>query len=335
MSNKLNVGVVGIGRLGSLYASYFLGRISNASLAAVAEINDATTEAFVKDHNVPKSYRDYHDLVHDKDVDAVVIVTPTSSHREISIAAAEAGKAVFCEKPLSISIEDSLAIKEAADRTSIFYHLGFMRRFDKGYAAARKKMDEGAIGTPVVFKATSRDPFRPSLEYLDPKHSGGLLTDMGIHDMDLARWLMGEVSSVYAIGDVLAYPEMKPIGDVDNAICTLSFASGALGVVDLSRSAVFGYDIRTEILGTRGTLQVGYLRETPLMVLTKEGVTHDTVPYFMERFGQSYVDQLQNFVDHVIGGKPPAITCDDGIAALRISLAATQSLHEKRSVSLA
>jgi predicted dehydrogenase len=158
---------------------------------------------------------------------------------------------------------------------------------------------------------------------------------MGIHDMDLARWLMGEVSSVYAIGDVLAYPEMKPIGDVDNAICTLSFASGALGVVDLSRSAVFGYDIRTEILGTRGTLQVGYLRETPLMVLTKEGVTHDTVPYFMERFGQSYVDQLQNFVDHVIGGKPPAITCDDGIAALRISLAATQSLHEKRSVSLA
>ena len=209
-----------------------------------------------------------------------------------------------------------------------------MRRFDKGYAAAKKRIDEGAIGTPIVFKSSSRDPYRPSLEYLDPNHSGGLLTDCGIHDMDLARWLIGEVSSVYSIGDVLAYPEMKQINDVDNAIATLTFQSGALGVVDLTRSGVYGYDIRTEILGTKGTLQVGYLRETPLMVLTQGAVTHDTVPYFMERFGQSYVDQLQNFVDHVLEGKPPSITCDDGIAALQISLAATRSLHEKRPVSL-
>ena len=209
-----------------------------------------------------------------------------------------------------------------------------MRRFDKGYAAAKQKIDDGIIGTPIVFKSTSRDPFRPSLEYLNPQHSGGLLTDCGIHDMDLARWLVGEVASVYSIGGVLAYTEMKPVGDVDNAIASLTFESGALGVVDCSRSAIFGYDIRTEIMGTKGTLQVGYLRETPLYVLTKDGVTHDTVPYFMERFGQSYVDQLQNFVDYVRQGKPPAITCDDGIAALRISLAATQSLHEKRAVSL-
>jgi predicted dehydrogenase len=146
---------------------------------------------------------------------------------------------------------------------------------------------------------------------------------------------MGEVASIYSIGAVLAYPEMKEIGDVDNAIATLTFDNGALGVIDLSRSGIYGYDIRTEILGTKGTLQIGYLRETPVMVLTKDGVTHDTVPYFMERFGQSYVDQLQNFVDHLLQSKPPSITCDDGIAALRISLAATRSLHEKRPVSLA
>ncbi len=334
MKKKLNVGVVGLGRLGNLYARYFLGQISNANLVAVSDLIETVAASFASDHSVAKWYRDYHDLVQDKDVDAVVIVTPTSLHKEVSLAAAAAGKPVFCEKPLSTSMEDSLAIKEAVARTGIFFHLGFMRRFDKGYAAAKRKIDDGVIGTPIVFKSTSRDPFRPSLEFLNPQHSGGLLTDCGIHDCDLARWLVGEVASVYSIGGVLAYPEMKPIGDVDNAIASLTFESGALGVIDVSRSGIYGYDIKTEILGTQGTLQIGYLRETPLFVLTKEGVMHDTVPYFMERFGQSYVAQLQNFVDHVLADQPPAITCDDGIGALRISLAATQSLHEARPVSL-
>ncbi len=333
MNKKLNIGVVGLGRLGNLYARYFQGRISNATLVAVSDIAENVAESFAKEFSVPRWYKHYQELIADEEVDAVVIVTPTSLHKDVSIEAAGAGKAVFCEKPLSISMEESLAIKKAVEQTGIFFHLGFMRRFDKGYAAARNKIDEGQIGTPIVFKSSSRDPFRPSLEYLDPKHSGGLLTDCGIHDIDLARWLMGEVRSVYSIGDVLAYPEMKQIGDVDNAIATLTFDNGAIGVIDLSRSGIYGYDIRTEILGTKGTLQIGYLRETPLTVLTKEGVTHDTVPYFMERFGQSYVDQLQNFVDHLLQGKPPSITCDDGIAALQISLAATRSLHEKRPVS--
>ncbi len=334
MSNKLNIGVVGLGRLGALYASYFLGRIANARLVAVSDVLADVAEKFAGEHDVPRWYQHYQDLLADNAVDAVVIVTPTSLHKDVAVAAAQAGKTVFCEKPLSISLDESLAIKAAVAQTGIFFHLGFMRRFDKGYAAAHQKIAAGEIGTPIVFKSTSRDPYRPSLEYLAPEHSGGLLVDCGIHDMDLARWLMGEVRSVYSIGDVLAYPEMKAIGDVDNAIATLTFASGALGVIDLSRSGVFGYDIRTEILGTQGTLQVGYIRETPLLVLTKNNVAHDTVPYFMERFGQAYVDQLQNFVDRVRGGQAPAITCDDGIAALRVSLAATQSLHEQRPVTL-
>jgi inositol 2-dehydrogenase len=334
MTKQLRVGVIGLGRLGNLYARYFLGRISKASLAAVSDVNQAVADSFSAAYGVSKSYSDYHDLLNDQEIDAVVIVTPTSLHKEISIASAEAGKAVFCEKPLSISLAESMAIKQAVDRAGIFFHLGFMRRFDKGYAAARKKIDEGVIGEPIVFKSTSRDPFRPSLEYLDPNHSGGLLTDCGIHDFDLARWLVGEIDRVHSIGGVLAYPEIKPVGDVDNAIASLSFKSNAIGIVDLSRSGVYGYDIRTEILGTRGTLQIGYLRETPLFILTKEGVTHDTVPYFMERFGEAYIDQLQNFVDSILQDKPPSITCDDGIAALRVSLAATRSLHEARTVAL-
>src|SRR5437867_3742841 len=159
-----------------------------------------------------------------------------------------------------------------------------MRRLDGGYAAAESKIAGVVVGAPVVFESSSRDPFRPSLEYADPKHSGGLIIDCGIHDFDLARWFMGEVAAVYSIGGTLAYPEMKDIGDIDNAVVSLSFTNGGIGSVDLSRSGVYGYDIRTEILGTKGTLKIGYLRQTPVTVLTKHGVTHDTVPYFMERF---------------------------------------------------
>src|SRR5207245_4007847 len=152
--------------------------------------------------------------------------------------------------------------------------------------------------------ATSRDPFRPSLEYADPKSSGGMLIDMGIHDFDLARWFMGDVRSVSTIGATIAYPELATVGDIDNAVTSLTFTSGKLGVVDLSRSGIYGYDIATEILGLEGTLKVGYLRETPIMVLTKNSVAHDTVPYFMERFRDEYTTQLQNFAENVINYQP-------------------------------
>jgi scyllo-inositol 2-dehydrogenase (NAD+) len=220
------------------------------------------------------------------------------------------------------------------EQTGVFFQMGFMRRFDKGYLAAKRKIEEGAIGTPVVFKSSSRDPFRPSLEYLDPAHSGGLFIDCGIHDLDLARWYMGDIASVYSIGGTLAYPEMKAIGDIDNAITSLYFTSGALGTIDLSRNGVYGYDIRTEILGTEGTLKIGYLRETPILVMNSKGITHDTVPYFTERFEQAYISQLQDFVNNLVERKPPSVTCADGVAALEASAAATLSFKENRPVDL-
>ena len=334
MNRQLNVGVIGLGRLGGLYGRYFLGRISGAKLVAVADINEELARSFADQNNIKRWHTDYHELLADEEVDAVVVVTTTQAHKEIVIESARAGKPTFCEKPLSLSIDEALDMKATVEQTGSFFQLGFMRRFDNGYAAARRSIETGSIGTPIAFKSSSRDPYRPSLEYLDPSNSGGLFTDCGIHDIDLARWLIGEIASVYSIGGVLAYPEMQEIGDVDNAIVTLRFAGGQVGVIDLSRSGVYGYDIRTEVLGTKGTLKIGYLRETPLMILTKEGVTHDTVPYFMERFGQAYVTQLQDFVDNVRNDKPAPITCDDGIAALRVTLAATQSLKENRPVEV-
>ena len=212
-------------------------------------------------------------------MDAIVVASPTHAHKDIVIAAAEARKPTFCEKPLALSLADCRIMEAAVQRQGTFFQMGFMRRFDPGYAAANRQVAEGRIGRPVVFKATSRDPFRPSLEYANPASSGGILVDMGIHDFDLARWFMGEVKTVSAIGGVLAYPEMASVGDIDNAIASLVFDDGRLGVVDLTRNGFYGYDIVTELLGTEGTLRIGYLRETPVLTMTKNNVSHDTVPY--------------------------------------------------------
>jgi predicted dehydrogenase len=190
------------------------------------------------------------------------------------------------------------------------------------------------IGRPVVFKSSSRDPFRPSLEYANPASSGGIMVDMGIHDFDLARWFMGDVDTVLAAGALLAYPEMASIGDIDNAIATLVFSDGRLGVIDLTRNGVYGYDISTELLGDAGTIRVGYLRETPLYTMTKNNVAHDTVPYFMERFERAYTLQLQNFAQNVLHDRMPPVVIKDGVEALRIALAATAAHHTGQPVKV-
>jgi scyllo-inositol 2-dehydrogenase (NAD+) len=334
MGKKLSIGVIGLGRLGSSYAKYFTGRIAGAAVVAVSDVNETAVTTLAAELGISKTYTRYQDLIADEEVEGVVIVSPTSTHQEIVQEAANHRKPIFCEKPLSISLDAARAMLGIVEQTGVFFQMGFMRRFDRGYVAAKRKIEEGVIGNPVVFKSSSRDPYRPSLEYLDPAHSGGLFIDCGIHDLDLARWYMGEIASVYSIGGTLAYPEMKEIGDIDNAVTSLYFTSGALGTIDLSRNGVYGYDIRTEILGTEGTLKIGYLRETPVLVMTKNGITHDTVPYFTERFEQAYITQLQDFVNNVLEGKPPAVTCADGVSALQASAAATLSFKENRPVRI-
>lgn len=332
--HKINLGLIGLGRLGKVYARDLAHRIPQARLLAVADIVAETAEQVAAEFEVPRWYADSYALLEDNEIDAVVIVTPTHTHKDLVIAAAQQQKAIFCEKPLSLSLAESLEIKRILIQTGVFFQMGFMRRFDRGYVVAKEKIRRGEIGTPVVFRATSRDPFRPSLEYANPQSSGGLIIDMGIHDFDLARWFMGEIQATYAIGGVLAYPEMKIIGDVDNAIISLIFTDGRLGVIDLSRNGIYGYDIATELLGTNGTLRIGYLRETPVTVMTENNIAHDTVPFFMERFAGAYVAQLENFVDNLRYDQQSPVTIDDGIAALRAALAATQSLHLQQPVAV-
>jgi inositol 2-dehydrogenase len=329
---RLKVGVVGVGRLGRVYVRDLAGRIPETTVVAVADTNRALAEQIAAEFDVPKAYGSAQDLIDDRDVDAVVIVTPTHTHKEIVVAAAQSKKPTFCEKPPAISLAECAAMEEAVNKSGAFFQMGFMRRFDPGYAAAKEKITQGAIGKPVVFKSTSRDPFRPSLEYANPVSSGGILVDMGIHDFDLARWFMGEVETVSAVGAVLAYPEMASISDNDNAIATLVFADGRLGVIDLTRNGVYGYDISTELLGDGGTVRVGYLRETPIFTMTKNSIAHDTVPYFMERFERAYTLQLQNFAQNVLQDRPPAIVISDGVEALRVALAATTACRTGQPV---
>ena len=332
---KLNVGLIGLGRLGQVYARDLATRIPCTRLVAVADVDATMVEKMTREFDVPRGSTEPGDVIGDPSVDAVVIVTPTSTHRAITDAAVAARKAVFCEKPLSISLDEALAMRQAVEQSGIFFQMGFMRRFDRGFAAAKQRLAEGVIGDAVVFKSTSRDPYRPSVEYADPRSSGGLIIDMGIHDFDLARWYMGNVVAVQAIGGLLAYPELGAVGDIDNAVISLIFETGRLGVIDITRNGIYGYDIITELLGTQGTLRVGYLRETPLMIMTKGAVTHDTVPYFMERFGQAYTAQLENFAQNVLKGQEPPITVDDGVEALRIAVAATRAQRTGQRVEIA
>jgi inositol 2-dehydrogenase len=330
--SRLAIGLIGAGRLGRVYARDLASRIAETKLVAIADPVEAVAKEVAAEFDVPRYYADPLALIDDPAVDAIVIVSPTHTHREIVIAAASRKKPTFCEKPPALSLDEVAEMQEAVSSSGMFLQMGFMRRFDAGYASAKKQIEEGRIGMPLVFKSTSRDPFRPSLEYANPKSSGGMLLDMGIHDFDLARWFMGDVRTVSTIGATIAYPELATVGDIDNAVASLTFASGKLGVVDLSRSGIYGYDISTEILGLEGTLKIGYLRETPVMLLTKNSVAHDTVPYFMERFRDAYTTQLQNFAQNVQQERPAPITIEDGMEALRIGVAATRAHETGRSV---
>jgi scyllo-inositol 2-dehydrogenase (NAD+) len=329
---RLAIGLIGAGRLGRVYARDLASRIAETKLVAIADPVEAVAKEVAAEFDVPKHYADPLALIDDPAVDAIVIVSPTHTHRELVIAAASRKKPTFCEKPPALSLEEVAEMQDAVSKSGMFLQMGFMRRFDAGYASAKRQIEEGRIGVPLVFKSTSRDPFRPSLEYANPKSSGGMLLDMGIHDFDLARWFMGEVRTVSTIGATIAYPELATVGDIDNAVASLTFASGRLGVVDLSRSGIYGYDISTEILGLEGTLRVGYLRETPVMLMTKNSVAHDTVPYFMERFRDAYTTQLQNFAQNVQQDRPAPITIEDGMEALRIGVAAARAHETGRSV---
>jgi inositol 2-dehydrogenase len=334
MKAKVSAGIVGLGRMGQIYAGHLAGH-RQVRIAAVSDIAEGRAAQLAEEFGVESWTADYQEILADKSVDAVFVTSSTSTHREVVTAAAEAGKAIFCEKPIALTLEDTDEMIAAIERQGVMFQAGFMRRFDRGYAAAKLRIEGGAIGEPVTFKSIGRDPFCPDLEYAKPSVSGGLILDMAIHDFDLARWLMAdEVRRVQTEGGTLAFPQLNTVGDIDNAVVNMRFEGGALGNVEVSRNALYGYDIRTEILGTKGGLNIGYYQHTPLLVMTAQGIEHDMVPYIVERFGDAYQAQTYDFVERVLHDSEPAVDAHDARAALLIGLAARRSYHEDRVVAL-
>ena len=335
MGARLPVGIIGLGRMGRVYAGY-LAAMPEADIVAVSDVMADHARTFAAEIGAKSWSPNYHDVLQNKEVEAVFIISPTGTHAEIIVAAAGTGKALFCEKPIALTLAETDNIIAALEKHGTMLQVGFMRRFDAGYVEAKKRIEAGEIGHPTTFKAIGRDPFCPDLNYARRENSGGLILDMAIHDFDLARWLMGsEVKRVYTEGGALAFPQLEAVGDIDNAVVNMLFENGAIGNVEVSRNALYGYDIRTEILGTEGGLNIGRYQETPLVVLTKRGVTHDMVPYLHERFGPAYLNQTRDFISRVIDGREPAVGAPEARATLVIGLAATQSYDEARPVELA
>ncbi len=331
--SKPGIGVIGLGRMGQVYGYFVAQQVDAANLVAISDMRTEVTDKFASTVAGVTTTNDYHELLANPDVHAVIIATPTSTHREVVIAAAEAGKAIFCEKPTALTLEATDEMIAAVEKAGVMFQVGFMRRFDKAYVEAKRQIDEGKIGTPVTVRSIGRDPYRTSLEYADPNVSGGLITDMGIHDFDIVRWMMDDdVERVYTETASLVYPELLDVNDVDNAMINLKFKKGGLGNVEVSRTAHYGYDIQCEVIGTEGALRVGYLREHAVVRLDLEGAHHDVVPYFQERFGQAYTSQIAHFVECLVEDKQPRITAGDARAALQIGLAATQSQHNGQVV---
>ena len=330
---SIRMGLIGTGRMGATFAHHLVNSVAEAELVAVSDAHGRTAGMVAAQYGVESTYSDYRQILERKDIDAVVIASPTNTHPKIIRASAAAGKHIFCEKPLALTIEDCDQAISAVKEAGVKLQLGFMRRFDAGYVAAKKKIAEGVIGNPVMFKSTGRDPKRTSLEFARRENSGGLIADMAAHDFDLGRWLMGsEVEQVYSEGGCLVYPELKEVGDIDNAVINLKFANGTIGNVDVSRNAVYGYDIRTEVLGSEGGITISKTRQTPILIMTRDGVTHDTVPYFMERFADAYAAEIRDFVACILEDREPAVTAQDGRAAAAIGIAATRSFDEGRPV---
>lgn len=328
----IGIGLIGAGRMGRVYARLLATGIEGARLVALADVQVARELAA---HYGVAGYDDYRQLLERRDIDAVVIATPTHTHVQVVCAAAAAAKHILCEKPLALTLEGCDQAIAAAQKAGVKLQVGFMRRYDEAYLTAKRKIDEGVIGTPVLFKSLSRDPARTSLEFAMRENSGGLIADMAIHDFDLAQWLIGSpIVRVQSEGGCLVYPELAQVGDIDNAVVNLKFANGAVGNIDVSRNAVYGYDIRTEVLGSKGSVMIGTLQHTPLLVLTRAGVTHDTIADFTGRFEQAYAAQLRDFVSCICQDRAPTVSGQDARLATAVAIAATKSLDEGRAVEV-
>ena len=329
---QLKVGIIGAGRIGSLHAKSICYNVPTAKVVGITDVFAENAKKVAAELGIAKVYADYKEMLADPEVEAVLVCSSTDTHADIAIEAAKAGKHIFCEKPVDLTPSKVEAVIAAVKEAGVKLQVGFNRRFDHNFANIRKMVNDGKIGDVHIVKITSRDPEPPSAQYAAV--SGGMFIDMTIHDFDMACFMAGsEVTEVYANATCLVDPAIGEAGDVDTAIISLKFANGAIGVIDNSRRAAYGYDQRVEVFGSKGAAVASNDTPTNVVYMGADGVVSDKPLYFfLERYMQSFRDEMLQFVDAVLEDKPVPATGVDGLNAILIALAAKKSVAEGRPV---
>jgi myo-inositol 2-dehydrogenase/D-chiro-inositol 1-dehydrogenase len=330
---RTTIGVIGTGRIGRMHARNLVHRVPDAFVKAVA--SRSADERWAAELGIPVCTNDIEDLLRDPEIEAVVVALPSGLHVETIRCAAEAGKQIFCEKPVGFT---AAAISRALDTVrsaGVQLQVGFNRRFDPSLCKLQAAVRSGEVGELHSLRVVNRDPKAPRPEFASG--SGGLFLDFTIHDFDTLRFLSGsEIAEVYAAGAALVDPEIASVGDIDTAVISVRLANGALCVIDNSRQTGYGYDQRFEAFGSKGNLTVGNLRATSLAASLVSGVFSDTpYPSFVERYKEAFIAELQAFVRCVRDSTEVAVTGEDALAAVNAAFAATTSMAENRPVLLA
>jgi scyllo-inositol 2-dehydrogenase (NAD+) len=320
---RLNIALIGAGRIGRSHAN-ILATIPNVIVTAVC---DSTLEAAATLARpfAARATVSVPEVLADPAVHAVLITTPTPMHASLVEEAARAGKAIFVEKPVADSLQSADRVVRAVQEAGVACQVGFQRRYDPAYQEVKRKIDAGELGRLEGFRGVGRDPAPPPLEFL--KTSGGLMVDMGIHDLDSARFFLGEVAELYCTGGVLAAPELEEYGLFDTAVATLKFVSGAVGTVEVALRTAYGYDIRAEVLGEKGRLHIEMDSRFHLRQYGAQGVRYDRPANFEQRFQEAYANELRAFAEAVMNGHPVAPGPEDARESLRLALAAQYSLE--------
>lgn len=332
----LNIGIIGAGRIGKVHLESISYHVKNATVTAMADpFMNEETEKLIRSYGVSKVTKDYKDILNDKDIDAVLVCSSTDTHAAISIEAINAGKHVFCEKPVDHSIEKIQAVADALkEHPDIKFQVGFNRRFDHNFATIRKAYDDGKIGEAHILKITSRDPEPPNPAYI--KVSGGIFLDMTIHDFDMACFLTdSDVEELYVNSAVLVDPAIGEQGDVDTAIITMKMANGALAVIDNSRKAAYGYDQRAELFGSKGMVATSNDTVSSAVISNADGVTGEKpLFFFLERYMGSFSEEMRQFTEAVINDTEVPVGIHAGLQSVKIGLAARKSVEEHRPVKI-
>ncbi|MCD8131169.1 MAG: inositol 2-dehydrogenase [Lachnospiraceae bacterium] len=331
----MKLGIIGVGRIGKVHITSISTRVKDAAIKTAADpYMSEETAAWAKSMGVESTSKDYMDVINDPEIDAVLICSSTDTHSPISLKAIQAGKHVFCEKPIDHEVSRIREVMAALEGTGLKYQVGFNRRFDHNFEAVQRAVASGKIGTPQIIKITSRDPEPPGIDYV--KVSGGMFLDMTIHDFDMVRFLAGcDATEVYVQAANLVDPAIGEAGDVDTAVITLQMANGAIAVIDNSRKAVYGYDQRAEVFGSKGMVSVSNDSASSAVISSEDGVTAEKpLHFFLERYMDAYGKEIAAFVDAIASGRETPLNVEDGLQPVLMGLAARKSLKEHRPVRI-